>query len=648
MAFLIAFEIVLYSLACLSLGLLLMRWLKIERSPSVTQWASAFLLGQGTLASLWLLLALAGWFYPMVVASFTIFLALAGVPILYKGSFVLAGRLRSLWQELRAESVVWQGIALLEGFVCLYFVTTLGAGLTGDALSNYMGVSKLVAASHHLVFGPVIDIAPVFGLQGEMHYAAFISLGNADAARLFDWPTLLAGAVMLLAICRRVGMGRRGLLIALAMFLTSFAVLHFTGMGKVDRFAMALALAAIYWAMLTGFSWLTGYFAGIAVIAKLNYLPYFLPTVIFLAIWRQLKSANLVYRQDISVRAIYHTIRSNKLLLPFCTGFFLAILPFLVKTLFLPSILQDKARMVIASAGSENTFLLGATPVSDIIRFYFRFPFDATYMLYESMSPLILAFIPLALLLPRNHLAKLTPLWAVTMAAVGSTTIWLLLFPNITAPVSMYYGRTLRYYLPTVLLFIPLSARAAEYACNQDKNSSRLLSGIVMGSVLLTLATTIMHYTNNRVFFPGNTYRYLVQEISECDLPHEPNYCAIMQSFNRVAPPGARALENTNIYWLRPDLIECAENIVNAPRFKQQSDLWSWIHRNGFGYLIVSKYDPVLSELVSSPLPEWVNFVLLLEDGPIAIYRLDYAGSAGEPEKVCRQTTPGLWKVIDR
>lgn len=651
MAYLIFFKTVLYGLACLSLGLLIMRWLfsaQFQRSATLTQWTFAFLLGQGTLAYVWLFLVLAGWFYPVVVAFLTIGLILGGAPLLYTGSSALLESLRSLWRELRAESWVWQSIAVVEAFFCLYFVTTLGAGLTGDSMAFYMAVPKLAAASHRLMLPPGTEQIASFGLQGELHYAALMSLGNGDAARLFDWPTLLAGAVMLLAICRKVGAGRRGQLIALAMFLTSFAVLHFTGQGKVDRFALGLALAAIYWAMQMGFSALTGYLTGIAIVAKIAYLPFFLPTVLFLALWRQLLVGEPNKQPNLSIRLILGALRGGRLLFPFGVGFFAALLPFLLKLLYLPYLLQDQSK-VDAAMSFGARFLAWATPFSQIIVFLFRFPFDVTFMLYESVSPLILAFIPLVLLLPRQQLAKLTPLWAVTLAAVGSTVIWMSLFPIFTHPLSIYYGRELRYFLPSVFLFIPLAARAAEYATREHENRSMLLNVAIISSVLLTLVTTALYYTDYRVFFPRNAYGYLTRQLSDCDLPHEPNYCAVMQELNRIAPPGARILEYTgNKYWLRTDLIECSENLVNVPTFEQQDDLWAWVHRNGFDYLIVAESDPVLSGLIASPSPKWVDPVLVLQDGPISIYSLNYEISAAEPEKACQQTAPGVWRIADR
>ena len=644
MVLLTLFEILFYSLACISLGLIILHWLKNSESPSITRWAFAFILGGCTLASIWLILALLGWFYTVVIGLLLFVLILAGLPFLYKEIFALLGHFRLLWQELRAEPWVWQGIALAAVVFCLYFVTTLGSGLTGDSMAFYMMIPKLTAASHHLTFGPSEDIAAAFGLQGELHYAALLSLGNLDAARLFDWPILLAGAVMMSAVSAKVGVGRRGQLIALIMFLTSFAVLHFTGQGKVDRFAIGLALAAVYWAMQTGFSSLTGYLTGMAVIAKLIYLPFFVPIVIFLSLWKH------VQPYDVSVKTVFRTLFDRKLLLAFGMGVFLALLPFLIKTAYLPSLLEyDEARMeLIKNPDPDTAIAMGLIPFSDMLRFYFRFPFDVTFMLYESVSPLILAFIPLVLFLPRNSLAKFTPLWNITMAAIVGTTIWMFLYPNFTHPLSMYYGRGLRYYLPSVLLFIPIAARAAEYAAAQHLNSSRFLRGIIAGSVLLTLLTTMMRYTNNQVFFPVNTYKYLLQEISECDLPHEPNYCAVMKELNRTAPAGARVLTSSTVYWLRPDLIECAYDILYTPTFEQSDDMWFWIRKNGFDYMIVNEFDPKSVDLVSSSPPDGFTVVSLFKDGPNTVYKLNYSDAAGEPEKVCRQVAPAVWSVIER
>ena len=72
--------------------------------------------------------------------------------------------------------------------------------MMGDAAAFYMILPKIMANSHELIPVPGYESFMSVGLQGEMHYAALMVLGSADAAQLFEWPTILAGAVIFLAI----------------------------------------------------------------------------------------------------------------------------------------------------------------------------------------------------------------------------------------------------------------------------------------------------------------------------------------------------------------------------------------------------------------------------------------------------------------
>jgi hypothetical protein len=295
----ILFVLVGYSCACLGFGVLLLRLAnirsKVDNFSAGTWLATAFILGQGILASLWLLLALMGWFSPRIIAGIVLVLALCSFILSWRRIFDFANQARMIWLDLRSDTWGWQVLAGLTILLCLAWVTSLGRPLMVDASAFYFVLPKIVAASHRLIPlpGTYEDFTSV-GLHGEMHYAALMALRSPDAAKLFAWPTILVGAIMLLALGRHVGLGRRGQWIALAILFTSSAVIWLSGDGKVDLFAVSLGFAAYYWAIQVRNSsrqlalWLTGLFSGFALIAKMSYAPALIPGIALLLGWAYL------------------------------------------------------------------------------------------------------------------------------------------------------------------------------------------------------------------------------------------------------------------------------------------------------------------------------------------------------------------------
>src|SRR5687768_11058896 len=92
-----------YSLACFGAGVLILNIIA-KRSNSTqsvspgTLLASAFILGQGILASIWLLLGLKGWFSPSLILGISLIFILVGI-FLGRGLFVAFGQqVSSLWR----------------------------------------------------------------------------------------------------------------------------------------------------------------------------------------------------------------------------------------------------------------------------------------------------------------------------------------------------------------------------------------------------------------------------------------------------------------------------------------------------------------------------------------------------------------------
>jgi len=623
----IAFLMIAYSLACLCLGRGLLRLVRIDPLTSAgfqpaTLVATSFLLGQGAFASVWVLIALAGWFSPPIVFGVTVASLLFGWGRLRLDANLLFGQMRSVWRDLLSESWAWRLIAILTVLLLLLPGVSAGLPLQGDALSLYMTLPKVIADSHQLSIlpGPGADGFAFLGLQGEMHYAALMSLGSPDAARMFSWITVLAGAVMLVSICDESRLSRRGRLIALAMMASSSALLLFAADGKVDMFAMALGLAACYWAMKPDALSLTGLFAGFAIVAKVSYLGSLPVVILVLVLWPYLQ------RNGASAR-LWPMARSL-LIIGAWTG--LALAPHLIKNGVL---LGDP----LAFYGNWNVPVFPSPTGNEIA---YTFPLDLTFFYIGNPSPLFLAFLPLILFLPRPKSLLESPLARVSVAAFIGMLIWVFVFPSFTL-------RT-RYYLTLMLLFIPLAARAAEHVTRLD-TKPRILSGAIITAILITVYSATQYFAISK-YPPHDVLGYLRGRNQGCDL-HGPG-CRAMSVLNKEAEPGARVLSSAvHTYYLRADLLQC----VNAEYYRKGShknktaeDIWRDVYKAGYRYVLADERytDLLIARVNIANPPPWVRLIPLYNEGPMAVYRIEYPDAPGKPFMACRQVRSSAWDVV--
>ena len=647
----IVFILLLYSTACVGAGALVLRLLANRSGTAVkqsagTMLASAFVLGQGLLASLWLLLALGGWFSSPVVIGVVAVFALSGVVLAWRWICGTARQLVLIWHELRSETWGWQSLAGLTILLCLAWITSIGRPLDGDGSAFYMVLPKVVAASHRLVPLPGFEGFTNVGLQGEMHYAALMALQSPDTARLFAWSTILAGAVILLALGRRVGLGRRGQWIALAGLFTSSAVVYLSGDGKVDLFAVPFGLAAYYWVLQVRNGprrlalWLTGLFCGFAIVAKISYLPVMAPGIVLLLVWG--------YWEDFLDPA-----KRKRALLTLSTAglqIFMGLLLGLIPHLIQNGILYHNPFSPFGShtIGWADQLWFGLETTRRIVLTYpLALTFGSYWAQYGGISPLVLAFLPLAFLLPRPRPFLSSPLVMVTLAALAGLVTWIVFQPSVLSP---------RYILAVLLLFILLPARAAEFVSRNDSKPRWLTAGIM--GVMDIIQVVVGVYFLINVFFIFNTYHYLKGSLSECERNNSissnaSNFCYAMSAINNAAEPGDRVFQMSYPrYWLRPDLIQCLSNNEesNLSAVRTPEEGWAYLYQHGFRFLLVDRitYGTVINALNLPDPPGWLELELLYtnENETINAYQINWIDPPTQISETCQQVDPPAWDIV--
>jgi hypothetical protein len=575
----------IYSVACVSLGAwmlgLIFRTNSLsERFGVVVGMSSAMLLGQGVLASVWLLIGLTGWFKTGVVAAVVMVCVLVGWRSVRLLTGAVSRSARLQWTAIRGESRPWRLLAYL--LIAQIVVMGLGAlfmPARGDAVAFYMTLPKYMAHYERLVPLPgQYHTFSQMGFQGEMHFAALMSLGSESAAKGFVWPTSLAGLGMLLAIGGMVGLRRRGKWITIAMYFTSTAVTLISVDAKVDLFAAAMGLGAVYWALRTSDSpWkaacLCGLFSSWAVVAKITYAGALVPGIFVLLVWRRLASG----RDGDRLKAM---ILTGLVVLAIWGGCaFMGGTPHLVKNGVLfdnpltPFMGQDR-KMI-----EQNWFKDDGGPA--IVRWiHMTYPLALVYgdygMQYGTLSPLILAFFPLVALSWRRAKPLRSPLFQVIAAAVFGLIVFTCLSPNVFAP---------RYVLAPLLLLILPAALGAQLLL-ESKSRGRVLPVLIVGAIIVVLIGRLSLDVSRG---GRDAVKYGVGQFinSERLLP-DCGSARVLNAHAKLDEPVV--LMSYYCYWVRSDLIgSCLTTEQMAPMSKLATsrERWWWLYQRGVRLILL-------------------------------------------------------------
>jgi len=625
-----------YSAASLGLGAAALRAL-LGRSAAAAlpTLATEFLLGQALLGAALTMLALLSWFNRPVVAALVLLCA-AGLPF-------AASQLKECFHSARSEvGAQLREPASLQIVACASIVLALAFAVAalvrppiGDAEAFYFAYPKIIAAAEHLAPMPGLYANfSTIGLAGELHFAALMLLGNAAAAKLFVWPVAIAGAVMLLAIGARCGLRRKGQLFLLAMLMTSSTFTHYIWDGKVDLFAAAMGLSAVYWILEPSRQIpnaapikLAGLMAGFAAVAKFSYIVAFLPPAMVLIAWRTLAEM----RDKNSGRAMVAMVAAR--LVAFGIWAALAWAPQLLKN----AALFGAPLAPFIGGPQEKNWLQQIWFAEDMTRrILLTYPIALVFGRYPmqggNLSFLALALLPLALLLPRPRVPQASLLVQVTIIALLGLGLWMLLRPSIIAP---------RYLLATVLLTFPLIALAAEHAWEMEQKP-RLLRAAIIVCILAAVAAASYHVVS--------PLRILITEFTgdgnRCALASA--YCAPFLQLNTRAEPGDRAfLAGYYGYWLRADLLQCRDISEDNLALRENYPILEKLHRRGFRFVIADKTThPKAAEAMRRAVaPPWLAVHRSLETPELVIWELTPLKGSPRREAACVQSNPPRWSV---
>jgi hypothetical protein len=650
-----AIAVGLYSVGCLSLGMILLHVVRVNRAGGISvsasgYFGSAFAVGQGILGVAWQSITVMGCFSPGVVAG-----VLSALLLVTCGS---GGRLRklvrSIWgaaSALRKEGIGWCAIAVLLIVLAVAIICLTSYPPMEDAEAFYLSLPRLFASTHRFSMLPRYTEFCQIGLGSEMHAGVYYSLVSPIydefaaelAAKLNVIPAIGAMCAVVWALTSRVGGGRRAQLLAVAMVLSSSMVWMIVLLSKSDLYPALLGVAAMYWLLLAGdledrvTLAMTGLLTGLAVSGKISYLGVMGPMLALLIAWQMWRRGMVGGITPLSARVLLLVRRYGILALWTLVG----VAPLVIKNTLVFG--QPLAPLVLIGAlpnpllhqtwfSPETTrWILATYPLALI---YGKYPMQA-----GTLSALWLAFAPMILLSSWRKEWRRSESMLLAGAAVIGLLVWIILEPSVIAP---------RYYMPAVVVLIPTAAIATERAIRGGERKA-----LSIAVILSTIAVLCMDI---RSIAPYARWGRHYLSATSADWGREDAVWAALNTLNQMAGPGERVYLAT--YWslqLRTDLIQCALRDQELEDLKRMKDdpvgLVAMLHGLGVRYIIqdtLTHADAVpawdrLRDLSSGPV---LSRQVFGPNNRIVVYTLSADQGSDPPHVRCAEIDEGIWRVV--
>jgi len=649
-----AIAVGLYSVGCLSLGIILLYVFRVNRAGGVSlstsgYLGSAFAVGQGILGVAWQTITVMGYLSPGVVAGI-----LSGLLLVASGSArhirTIVTSLGGAANDLRREGAGWSVIALFLVILASAITCLTSYPPMEDAEAFYLSLPRLFASTHRFSMLPGYTEFCQIGLGSEMHAAVYYSLvaplydefAAELAAKLNAIPAIGAMCVLLWALTSRIGGGRRAQVLAVAMILSSSMIWMIVLLSKSDLYPALLGMAAIYWLVLAGelkdrlALAMTGLLTGLAVSGKVSYLVVMGPMLAMAIVWQvwsglKIRGATSIGASALSLARCYGVLGLWTLL---------GVAPLVIKNTLVFG--QPLAPLVLVGAQPNpwlhQTWFTPATTrwiaaTYPLALIYGKYPMQA-----GTLSPLWLAFAPMILLTSWRKEWRHRDSVLLAWAAVLGLLVWVILEPSVIAP---------RYYMPAVMGLIPIVAIAAEKAIRARER--KILCIAVIVSTIVVLAIDVGRIARNG----WRGFSYL--RTTPTDWGREDPVWAALNALNRMAGPGERVYLAS--YWslqMRTDLIQCALGEHELDELKGTKDdparLIARLRGLGVRYIVqdtLTHADVIptwdrLRELSSAPKISRQAF------GPndrMVLYTLLPEGEADRQHVQCREVEKGIWSV---
>jgi hypothetical protein len=545
----------------------------------------AFVLGQGILGSAWLVISLAGVFYPWLVVT----VLSLGWMLIFGTAFCFRERVSRAVREIQdgllsfLHGQTWY-LWIATGLVILALLRGLISLLppeVDDALHWYLVPPKVIATSYRLEFQPFVSPNNgLYPLQVEMHWAALFSVSNETAVTVWDYLCALSFLLGVGLLAWSLTGISQVSLVAILMILSTPGFYAMTGGGRPDNAAAQYGVAAFLWLILLPelkrrCLLMTGLCVGWAMAARYTNV-ILLPALITLA--------GVINARGEVFQSTKSSWINNTLLAGIATT--LAVAPMLMKNWLLVGC------PFAPVFGCQDAFWLGSAnfdrqniSATDLFLYPFVWTFGRREDMLGNISPLFVGFLPFLLIyhsLPSVRLALLAGL-----AGLITMFTWLIIKPM------LLYTRWLL--IPLGLFAVPLSASGV--AVEADRHRGFAACWMVRSTIVIVLffllfesrgvvyafryAASIDSRASRYQAMPGydvadwlNSY---VERGHRVALAGWSGYPYFLDSQHLVNSESAEELQ---WFW---------ENYGSLFFLSQTANFWRSYVRNGFSYVVLAK-----------------------------------------------------------
>ncbi len=646
------FSVCFYAYVCFACGSLLLWRVRAVTKPQLDI-ATRFLLGQGVLASLWMLIGLAGVFTLPVVLSIS-----GALLLLYW--YLSRSSERTSFRDYISQHTQDFGVFtwLLVAVFCTFGIFNILLPMrlnAGDAFFYYMITPKVLALSGEL-FPPMgREWTSHRGLIGEMSYAAAFLFAGQRASTLLAW--LTAGTVFV--YFRRLGRQLQLRLTAKdlmwAMLLSSSGFYLFFSDGKVEMFGTSYAVAGFWWALQAkhrkyGYTpvVLCAAFAAFTFIAKLSY-PLVTLSIWLLLFWNlTVAYTGWYWVRKTAISGVLLGLVSIICLIPHAIKndywYDLPLAPYPVLTRF-PAFLpddwvnpqlqlrqqqweewqgEDDENPEIVSAVDRERAKVFSPDFSNTQIFlnWWRFLiYNMVRFQVGRLSPLMLGAVPALLLISARQWRKHIDLLRLATSALVGLGLYVYLFPPQVGVRTM---------LPSFLVLIPA------LAFGLDKLFDRIpfrLGGVALQAVMLIGIVGYGAFDKElarvqNVYTQADLCQFDERAVAECEA---------FEFINATLPEGARLLHAGYDFWLREDLLMC---LASNPEWTTFNDGWEKMYGHGFEYFIEKQ---IANRYGTYPRPDWLTPTIIFENDAYRVIKLESERTV-TPTTYCQQTAQ-TWHI---
>jgi hypothetical protein len=625
------FWTIIYASVAIYVGMILLKRIAPAHIKKITRLERinySFLIGLGAISFILMGLGLAGLFRKWIIVSLLAVFGLLAIrdSIVHKrfrNILKLLGRARSIlslpipWIVILA--IIVCGIASLALF-------TIVRPVSGDAEAFYFTQAKLIAYSEKIVPLRNWFSFAMIGFFGELHFAALLSVSGWMAAKFLIWFAYLSISSTALSFCRFFDLDFRGKLVTQSLLIFSTIFIEVANGGKIDLFAASLGFALFLFILRYDFSWtcreysVAGFLLGFSTLAKLSYIPVMYPCFIFFFV-----GITFYKGRKIEGRSLAETGIGIAAILLF------SIVPFIPHIIKNSLLFKEPFAPFLYFHGKPAFDVLGQSWYSpETIRYLvLTYPFQLFYGRFPgqggTLSPMILALLPLGLYGCTKERTKARLAWIMLLTGLLCIAVWVNLRPGALAT---------RYILAPLLLFVPIAGCCVSLVGN---GKSATWASIV--AMLVLIFGCVIYVSESSIL---TISKKAIRTLMKCTTGKS-LYADSIQFLNDTVPEGERvSVWGFYTFYFREDILATIEGSDDATRAAStKEELLLRLAEGSFKYIYVENAasSPIFDDLSGHGISK------IFSGKRATIYRVDLLGRKVLPKAIAKRNSRGKWYV---